>query len=246
MRALAVYESPWGNTEKVARAVAEGLVASMDVDVMEAGDDPPLPQETVDLLDDAGHVTDPGVVLWWLPVGAGGRVVRHTSRWWELVEAVRDHREPRPLFHAALEATADGHRFVIEMAPQWAAPKASDRGVVVTGPVGVRSLGRSRLFRYEVRCWREGLLPDRASAVGGPVTVAWDEDTARLLIRHTRDVPPLTWGRRVPPSTDMWNSNSLVSWLLRAAGVPDVTTLSPPDGGRAPGWGAGLAVDVPR
>ena len=37
----------------------------------------------------------------------------------------------------------------------------------------------------------------------------------------------------------MWNSNSLVAWLLATSGH-DVTSLAPPGGGRAPGWPAGL------
>jgi len=69
------------------------------------------------------------VVLWWVPVGAGGHLVRHTSRWWEELEAFRAHRAPQPLFHSALEAWVDGDHFIIEMAPQWAAPKEMDRGV---------------------------------------------------------------------------------------------------------------------
>ena len=38
----------------------------------------------------------------------------------------------------------------------------------------------------------------------------------------------------------MWNSNSLVSWLLVTAGV-DIESVTPPEGGRAPGWEAGIA-----
>jgi hypothetical protein len=49
------------------------------------------------------------------------------------------------------------------------------------------------------------------------------------------------WGRQVSPTRDMWNSNSLVSWLVQASGTPTVD-LSPPAGGRAPGWAAGLAL----
>jgi hypothetical protein len=187
---------------------------------------------------------DAGVVLWWLPVGAGGRVVRHTSRWWELLDAFRAHRAPQPLFHAALEVSTDGHRYIIEMAPQWAGSKEEDRGVVVTGPVGLRVLGRSSLFRYEVRCWRDGTLPDREYAVGGPAIVADDGGTAQSVLRHAHEVPALTWGRQVPPTRDMWNSNSLVSWLLRVSGLP-IADLSPPSGGRAPGWAAGLALITP-
>jgi hypothetical protein len=187
------------------------------------------------------RVAKPGIVLWWLPVGAGGHVVRQTSRWWELLDAHRAHRAPRPLFHAALEVDSEGQRYIIEMGPQWAGPKGQDRGVIVTGPVGLRALGRSPLFRYEVRCWRDGTLPDREWAVGGPVTVADDEATAQTLLQRIRDVPVLTWGRQVPPTQDMWNSNSLVSWLLTVSGV-STSDLAPPDAGRAPGWAAGLAV----
>lgn len=181
------------------------------------------------------------VVMWWLPVGAGGHVVRHTSRWWEQLVAFRARRAPQQLFHGALEVVSGGHRYIIEMAPQWAGPKGKDRGVVVTGPVGLRVLGRSKFFRYEVRCWRNGTLPDREWAVGGPVTVADDEESARTILRHIREVPALTWGRQVKPSRDMWNSISLVSWLLAVSQVP-IADLSPPAGGRAPGWAAGLAL----
>lgn len=37
----------------------------------------------------------------------------------------------------------------------------------------------------------------------------------------------------------MWNSNSVISWLLARSGLPAEAIL-PPTGGRAPGWHAGL------
>ena len=37
----------------------------------------------------------------------------------------------------------------------------------------------------------------------------------------------------------MWNSNSLVAWLIARSGA-DVKSVRPPAGGRAPGWHAGL------
>lgn len=180
-------------------------------------------------------------VLWWIPVGAGGHVVVHTSRWWELARARLVHRPAQALFHAALEVTVDGARFVVEMAPAWGGVRGVDRGVVRTGPVGLRLLGRSRLFRYEVRCWRDGLIPDRRWAVGGPTVITHNPSTARALLHQTRRVPALTWGRTVEQTGDMWNSNSLVSWLLVTAGI-ETTDLHPPPGGLAPGWEAGLAV----
>lgn len=191
-----------------------------------------------------GEVTAEGstaVLLWWIPVGAGGQVVRRTSRWWELIHAAVARRAPRRLFHAALEITVDGERLVIEMAPAWSGPKSSDRGVVRTGPVGLRVLGRWRLFRYEVRCWQGGLIPDLGWAVGGPTLLTDNETLAHTLIGHVRDVPALVWGRTMGSTGDMWNSNSVVSWLIVTAGL-DASTLGPPDGGWAPGWQAGLAV----
>jgi hypothetical protein len=37
----------------------------------------------------------------------------------------------------------------------------------------------------------------------------------------------------------MWNSNSVVSWVLVRSGVP-LDAVHPPPGGRAPGWRAGI------
>ncbi|PJJ62309.1 hypothetical protein [Compostimonas suwonensis] len=178
------------------------------------------------------------VILLWLPVGAGGHVVVHTSRWWELLQAMIEHRRPQPLFHAALEVVDRGERFVIEMTPAWGVP-AAERGVVANGPVGIRWLGRSRYFRYEVRCWPDGIIPDRQWAVGEPAVLTRDADTVRRLLERVPQVPTLTWGRIVRPTGDMWNSNSLISWLLAGVGIP--AELHPPNG-RAPGWAAGLAV----
>lgn len=50
MRSLVVYESLWGNTEQVARAVAAGLSDSMTVDVVQVGAAPTAPTDDVDLL----------------------------------------------------------------------------------------------------------------------------------------------------------------------------------------------------
>ena len=49
-KALVVYESMWGNTEKVARAVAEGLASALQVEVYEVTDAPGSPTQDVDLL----------------------------------------------------------------------------------------------------------------------------------------------------------------------------------------------------
>ncbi len=50
MRALVVYESMFGNTEKVARQVADGLSAYGQVEVYEVSAAPPHPDELLDLV----------------------------------------------------------------------------------------------------------------------------------------------------------------------------------------------------
>jgi hypothetical protein len=49
-RAIVVFESLWGNAEKVARAVADGLGESMDVVVLDVSNHPSPPTDDVDLL----------------------------------------------------------------------------------------------------------------------------------------------------------------------------------------------------
>jgi hypothetical protein len=136
----------------------------------------------------------------------------------------------------------DGSCFAIEMTPVWAATDP-DRGVVGEGSVGLAILGRSRLFRYEVRCWRHGTNPDIAAAVDSPRRVSNDESTARRLLELVPSFPRTTWGRDEQGAGEMWNSNSLTSWLLASSGHDTGRAdLQPPLGGRAPGWAAGLVV----
>jgi hypothetical protein len=54
-------------------------------------------------------------------------------------------------------------------------------------------------------------------------------------------LPTPVWGRDELATGEMWNSNSVISWLIARSGLnPD--SILPPDGGRAPGWNAGLVV----
>jgi hypothetical protein len=98
--------------------------------------------------------------LYWLPLGAGGHSVRLNGRIFEAVAAGLDRRDRLDLYHSALEVALPEGRFVIEMAPV-PPGDAAKRGVVAEGPVGARAAGRLRLFRYEVRRWREGVIPMR-------------------------------------------------------------------------------------
>jgi hypothetical protein len=180
-----------------------------------------------------------GIDLYWIPLGAGSRVVPRCGRAFERLVALREHRPPRPLFHAALEVTLDGVRHAIEMGPAWGAADPGRR-VVRRGPVGLRPLGRLPVFRYEVRCWPYGIIPDLSFALESR-RLSRDPAQAARALALVDTVPALIWGRDELGLGEMWNSNSLVAWLLARSGV-DPTGLAPPDGGRAPGWGAGIAL----
>ncbi len=180
------------------------------------------------------------VDLWWLPLGAGGHVVRLNGRLYEATSALVARRPRRDLFHAALTVGTPEASYVVEVAPEWSGP-SGDRGSVGGGPVGLRSLGRWRWFRYEVRRWRDGVIPDLQYAVASPVRLSDDESSARRVLDQVARVPRPVWGRDELGLGEMWNSNSVVSWVLTTAGLP-VAALRPPPGGRAPGWDAGLAL----
>ena len=179
------------------------------------------------------------VDLYWIPLGAGAAlpVVRWSGRAYEALEARRAGRRARDLYHAALEIWLDDQRHTLEMAPAWG-PGHGGPGVLGEAAVGLRLLGRSRFFRYEVRRWPDGVIPDLACAVSEPQRVCTDASHAQAVFDGVAEVPLLTWGRDDLRTGDMWNSNSLVSWSLTKGGV-DLDTIALPTNGRAPGWSAG-------
>lgn len=175
--------------------------------------------------------------LYWLPLGAGGRCVGWNGRIYERAVAARQRRTPCDLYHSALQIHSGGVTHAVEMGPVWNV--ASGRGVLCEGPVGARVLGRFRAFRYEVRCWPGGSIPDLDEAVGGPQRVSEDPAQVAAVLALLPQVPPLTWGRDELGTGDMWNSNSLVAWALARSDL-DMNAITPPPSGIAPGWLAGL------
>ena len=174
-----------------------------------------------------------GIDLYWLPLGAGGHSVRVNGQVFEALVALRYRRQPSDLYHSALTVSLDEGEFVIEQAPV----RRGEHGAVASGSIGSRLLP----FRYEVRCWRGGSIPDVDEAVDSPQRLTEDEATARRLLELAPQVPTPTWGRDELGTGEMWNSNSVVSWLVVRAGI-DPARAGIPRGGRAPGWDAGLAV----
>jgi len=179
------------------------------------------------------------IYLYWLPLGAGGvGFVRLNGRIYETIKARIEGRQPLDLYHTALEIRLPEGRFTVENA--WPSPDTdiASRGVVVEGPVFSPRLSRFRPFRYEVRCWRDGVIADADEAVEVQL-LSGDEDRARQVLDLVATVPRMVWGRDELGVGEMWNSNSVISYLLARAGV-HAESLRPPAGGRAPRWEAGI------
>jgi hypothetical protein len=177
------------------------------------------------------------VDLYWLPLGAGGHSVRLNGKVFEWVAATLGGRERRDLYHSALVIAVPEGRFVIEQTP--AENEGAKRGVVAEGAVGTARLGRFRLFRYEIRRWRDGVIPDLDEAVASPIRLSDELEPARRLLALVPEVPTPVWGRDELGTGEMWNSNSTISWLITRATL-DVESIPLPPHGRAPGWTAGV------
>jgi hypothetical protein len=177
--------------------------------------------------------------LYWVPLGAGGWFVRLNGRIYETIRARIERRPTFDLFHSALEVRLPEGRFVIEVSWPIQDAEGASRGVVLEGPVGSRILARFRVARYELRRWRNGVIPDADEAVASPQRLTDDPVRARHLLDLVRSVPELVWGRDETGTGDMWNSNSVISWLIARSGIP-TDAIEFPARGRAPGWEAGL------
>jgi hypothetical protein len=180
------------------------------------------------------------VSLFWLPLGAGGHCVRFNGRLYEAAAAMLGRRSACALYHSALEVRVPEGRFVVEQTPV-PGDDGTDRGVVAGGAVGSRWAGHLRIFRYELHRWRDGVIDDIAEAVESPRLLTTDPVCAQRVLDLAPSVPALVWGRDELGTGEMWNSNSLISWLLERSGI-ETESIHPPAGGRAPGWGAGVVV----
>jgi hypothetical protein len=180
------------------------------------------------------------VDLYWLPLGAGGRSIRLNGLAYEALAALVGRRPPCDLYHSALQVEVAEGTYVIEQTPV-ADLSGERRGVVAGGAVGSRWAGRFRIFRYEIRLWRGGRIPDVADAVDSPLRLSDDEDCARRILDVVPQVPTPVWGRDELGAGEMWNSNAVIAWVIASSGIA-TEEIRPPEGGRAPGWQAGLVV----
>jgi hypothetical protein len=186
----------------------------------------------------SANLSEAAIDLYWLPLGAGGNFVRLNGRIYEAIAATLGRRPVYALYHSALQVFVPEGRYVIEQAPVHDSD-GPERGVVAEGPVGARWAGHYRIFRYEVRRWLNGSIPDLDEAVESPRRLSRELGQARRILEAAPRVPILTWGRDELEAGEMWNSNSMISWMLTCVGI-DAESIKPPAGGRAPGWHAGI------
>jgi hypothetical protein len=199
-----------------------------------------LHNNEMDISTSSSDASRASIDLYWLPLGAGGHSVRLNGRVYEALAARLGRRAVRELYHSALDVRVPEGRFVIETAPI-RDNDGPERGVVAEGAVGSRWAGRLRIFRYELRRWHDGAIPDVAEAVESPLRLSDDAERAHRLLTLVPSVPMPVWGRDELRAGEMWNSNSVIAWLIARTGL-DAEAIQPPSGGRAPGWNAGLAV----
>ena len=179
------------------------------------------------------------VDLYWIPLGAGGHSVRLNGKVFEAAVSLVERRRPLDLYHAALVVHVTEGRYTIESTSVPSAD-AQARGAVAGGPVGSRWAGRFRVFRYEIRCWLDGVIPDLDEAVESPQRLTQDAELARRVLELTPHVPTPVWGRDEFEAGDV---ELELARLLAPRSQRDRRGAGPDaGGGRAPGWDAGVAV----
>ena len=120
--------------------------------------------------------------------------MRLNGRVYEAIKARLDRRPVCDLYHSALQVFVPEGRYVVENTPV-VDDHGRERGVVIEGPVGARWAGRLRMFRYEMRRWRDGAIPDISEAVDSPRRLSCDLSDARRLLALIPHMPVLVSGR---------------------------------------------------
>ena len=189
-----------------------------------------------------GRMTSPpsAVDLYWIPLGAGGRLVRFNGRC--------SRRSP-PLAGTGHDATSttrssSSRSTATATRSSWRRrPTAigSAGGWWRRGPSGAAISAGCPCSATRSVSWRGGTIGDLGEAVGGPRRLSRDPGLARRLLDLVPAVPAARLGADKLHTGEMWNSNSVIAWLIAGAGVA-TELVAPPAHGRAPGWQAGLAV----
>ena len=97
----------------------------------------------------------PAVDLYWIPLVAGGHVVRLSGTFYEALKALVEHRPRLDLYHSALQIMLPDDRFVIECAAILNLRVAAAHTAVLPSALALRRI---------VDRLRRGLVPDPGDA----------------------------------------------------------------------------------
>ena len=75
--------------------------------------------------------------------------------------------------------------------------------------------------------WIDGFIPDVVEAVESPQRLSEDRGCVDRLLELVPQVPTPVWGRDELRAGEMWNSNSVISWLVACCGL-DSDSIQPP------------------
>lgn len=178
-----------------------------------------------------------GIDLFWIPLGAGGNFVPLNGRVYEAIEAALQRRPRYDLYHSGLVVVVPDGRYTIEQTP--ARPHGEKRGVVGIGPIGGHWIAHWHLFRYELRRWRDGVIPDIGEAVDSPQRLSSDPAVAKRLLDLLPEVPFLCGAATSSAAVTCGTRTRKLPGCLPARALMSIPSSRPP-GGRAPGWHAGL------
>jgi hypothetical protein len=64
------------------------------------------------------------------------------------------------------------------------------------------------------RRWHDGVIADADEAVATAQLLSHDPIAARRLLELVGSLPSPVWGRDELGTGEMWNSNSVIAWLL--------------------------------
>ena len=162
VKVIAWYDNEWGYANRLVE-LAQLVLAP----VLAGGSRPDHRNDSVD--------------LYWLPLGAGGHSVRSERTIFEAIVAWLVKRPASDLYHSALVVRCRG-RVRDRAGADHVTETGALRGVVAEGPVGSRWARSLRIFRYEIRRWRGGVIPDVDEAVDSPQRLT-DDPMLRALPR---------------------------------------------------------------
>jgi hypothetical protein len=118
-----------------------------------------------------------------------------------------------------------------------ALPAGDDRLVIEAADGFLAADLRGTTFPAEGSVTGEVLRTGKAAALADAASD--DRTTQPIVAAGLGPALVIPW-RCAAGAGEMWNSNSVIAWLLARSGLP-IDVIRPPAGGRAPGWQAGVA-----